>query len=126
MFGRKYSNVVRNNLIGSPLLTSSMAKEYGDVGPDEQVTDSRTSIGVRCGPWAVDRPGWMEAGTVPHGGGSSSGEYINETLERYLLTRDRPIKWTRSRPYKKNDQAHVEQKNYTHVRLPLRYGQRTV
>ena len=29
--------------------------------------------------------------------------------------------WTRSRPYKKNDQAHVEQKNFTHVRQLLGY-----
>jgi len=29
---------------------------------------------------------------------------------------------TRSRPYKKNDQAHVEQKNWTHVRQFVGYG----
>ena len=40
----------------------------------------------------------------------------------YLLTRERAVKWTRSRPYKKNDQAHVEQKNFTHVRQLLGYG----
>lgn len=27
-----------------------------------------------------------------------------------------PVQFTRSRPYKKNDNAHVEQKNWTHVR----------
>jgi len=25
----------------------------------------------------VDKPGWMEADTVAHGGGSSSGEFMN-------------------------------------------------
>ena len=26
--------------------------------------------------WAVDHPGWMEADTVAHGGGSLAGEFI--------------------------------------------------
>lgn len=133
-------------------------------------------IEVRCGPWDVDTPGWMECDTVSHGGGSNSGlflhtltmtdiysgwtdlqclqgltagatqqsvkaieqrlpydllgfdcdngsEFLNEQLESYLLNkkRKRSIKWTRSRPYKKNDQAHVEQKNFTHVRQLLGY-----
>ena len=135
----------------------------------------KSLIPVQCGPQEVDRPGWMEADTVSHGGGSSSGEFLwsltltdlhtgwtelaalwgnsggevrvclvniekrmpfellgfdcdngseflNTVLERYLLTRERAVKWTRSRPYKKNDQAHVEQKNFTHVRQLLGYG----
>ena len=51
----------------------------------------------------------------------NGSEFLNETLEKYLLTRNKPIRWTRSRPYKKNDQAHVEQKNFTHVRQLLGY-----
>ena len=135
----------------------------------------KTSIPVRCGPWEVDRPGWLEADTVSHGGGSSSGEFmwsltltdihtgwtelaglwgqtggevccglrriearmpfemlgfdcdngsefLNTTLERHLRNQARPASWTRSRAYKKNDQAHVEQKNFTHVRQLLGYG----
>jgi hypothetical protein len=135
----------------------------------------KTLIPIQCGPQEVDAPGWMEADTVSHGGGSSSGnflwsltltdlhtgwtelaalwgnsgsevrvgleniekrmpfnllgfdsdngsEFLNTVLEEYLLTRKRAIKWTRSRPYKKNDQAHVEQKNFTHVRQLLGYG----
>ena len=132
-------------------------------------------VPIRCGPQAFDEPGWMEADTVSHGGGSSSGaflwsltltdfhsgwtelaalwgnsggevrvgleriekrmpfpmlgfdcdngsEFLNEILEDYLLKRKRSIEWTRSRAYKKNDQAHVEQKNFTHVRQLLGYG----
>jgi len=135
----------------------------------------KTAIAVRCGPWDVDRPGWLEADTVSHGGGSSSGEFmwsltltdihtgwtelaglwgnsgrevcvglrriearmpfemhgfdcdngsefLNTAVERHLLQKGRPPKWTRSRAYKKNDQAHVEQKNFTHVRQLLGYG----
>ena len=47
------------------------------------------------------------------------GEFLNHHLYRYL--KERGIKQTRSRPYRKNDQAHVEQKNYTHVRQLLGY-----
>jgi hypothetical protein len=135
----------------------------------------KSTIAVRCGPWEVDRPGWLEVDTVSHGGGSSSGEFmwsltltdihtgwtelaglwgssgrevcvglrriearmpfemlgfdcdngsefLNTTVEDYLLNPARPPKWTRSRAYKKNDQAHVEQKNFTHVRQLLGYG----
>jgi len=131
-------------------------------------------VPIRCGPQAFDGPGWMEADTVSHGGGSSSGdflwsltltdfhsgwtelaalwgnragevrvgleriekrmpfellgldcdngsEFLNEILEDYLLRRTRRVDWTRSRAYKKNDQAHVEQKNFTHVRQLLGY-----
>lgn len=132
-------------------------------------------IPIRCGPQAFDAPGWFEADTVSHGGGSSSGaflwsltltdfhsgwtelaalwgnsggevrsgleriekrlpfpmlgfdcdngsEFLNEIVEAYLLRRNRGVEWTRSRAYKKNDQAHVEQKNFTHVRQLLGYG----
>ena len=135
----------------------------------------KSSVAVRCGPWEVDRPGWLEADTVSHGGGSSSGEFLwsltltdihtgwtelaglwgnsgrevcaglrriearmpfemlgfdcdngseflNAAVEAHLLGQARPPKWTRSRAYKKNDQAHVEQKNFTHVRQLLGYG----
>jgi hypothetical protein len=132
-------------------------------------------VPVRCGPQEFDQPGWLEADTVSHGGGSSSGaflwsltltdfhsgwtelaalwgnsggevragleriekrlpfamhgfdcdngsEFLNEIVEAYLLGRGRSVEWTRSRAYKKNDQAHVEQKNFTHVRQLLGYG----
>ena len=41
-------------------------------------------------------------------------EFINYEMDRYC--RGRGIKRFRSRPYKKDDQAHIEQKNGTHVR----------
>jgi len=47
------------------------------------------------------------------------GEFINFHLYEYL--KKQGIRQTRSRPYRKNDQAHVEQKNYTHVRQIIGY-----
>jgi len=49
------------------------------------------------------------------------GEFINHQLVRYCRAQTPPIHFTRSRPYQKNDQAHIEQKNFTNVRLWFGY-----
>jgi hypothetical protein len=49
----------------------------------------------------------------------NGGEFINDLLYRYCL--EEQITFTRSRPYKKNDQAHVEQKNWSVVRHTVGY-----
>jgi hypothetical protein len=121
-------------------------------------------------PWSPDTPGFVEADTVSHCGGSASGDYawsltltdiktawtenravwnkgsaavleqikdiekylpfpllgfnsdsgsefINHHVIRYLKHEKIPdLIFSRSRPNKKNDNAHVEQKNWTHVR----------
>lgn len=51
----------------------------------------------------------------------NGSEFLNYHLLRYLTNRKRPIQFTRSRAYKKDDNAHVEQKNWTHVRQWLGY-----
>ena len=51
----------------------------------------------------------------------NGGEFINHHLHRYLRNRPIPVDFTRSRPYHKNDNAHVEQKQWTHVRQLLGY-----
>lgn len=43
-------------------------------------------------------------------------EFLNYQVMKFLQTRTSPVVMTRSRPYHKNDNAHVEQKNFTHVR----------
>lgn len=49
----------------------------------------------------------------------NGSEFINETLLRYCQAEQ--ITFTRSRPYQKNDQAHVEQKNWSVVRHTIGY-----
>ena len=49
----------------------------------------------------------------------NGSEFINDHLLRYCRARD--IQFTRGRPYKKDDNAHIEQKNWTHVRRLLGY-----
>jgi hypothetical protein len=49
----------------------------------------------------------------------NGSEFINEHLRRYCQTR--AIQFTRGRPYKKDDNAHIEQKNWTHVRRLMGY-----
>jgi hypothetical protein len=46
----------------------------------------------------------------------NGSEFMNEFLANYFFKRPTPVDFVRRRPYKKNDNAHVEQKNYTHVR----------
>ncbi len=51
----------------------------------------------------------------------NGSEFLNHHLWTYFVDRKKPVHFTRSRPYKKNDNAHVEQKNWTHVRQLLGY-----
>jgi hypothetical protein len=134
----------------------------------------KNQIPIRTSNEDIDRPGYLEADTVAHCGGSMSGsfiwsitytdikstwtvtravwnkgcegvvdqtrdvesklpfailgfdcdngsEFLNYHLSGYLLDRKRPVHFTRSRAYRKNDNAHVEQKNWTHVRELLGY-----
>ena len=46
----------------------------------------------------------------------NGGEFLNHHVMGWLQKRERPVFMTRSRPYKKDDNAHVEQKNWTHIR----------
>ena len=134
----------------------------------------KTQIPIRTDNFDITRPGFLEADTVAHCGGSLSGdfiwsitytdictgwtsnraiwnkgsagviaatqaveqnlpfellgfdcdngsEFLNWHLVRYFQERPQPVSFTRSRPYKKNDNAHVEQKNWSHVRQLLGY-----
>lgn len=51
----------------------------------------------------------------------NGSEFLNWHLYRYFVDRKKPVKFTRSRPYHKNDNAHVEGKNWTHIRQYLGY-----
>ena len=47
----------------------------------------------------------------------NGSEFLNWHLLRYFeYPRTNPVMFTRSRPYHKDDNAHIEQKNWTHVR----------
>jgi hypothetical protein len=131
-------------------------------------------IPIKTSHWDVTKPGFVEADTVAHCGGSLEGdfvwsltftdvfsgwtenravwnkgaygvhkqiediehnlpftilgfhcdngsEFLTHHLYSYFTERKAPVTFTRSRPNKKNDNAHVEQKNWTHVRLLLGY-----
>jgi len=52
----------------------------------------------------------------------NGSEFINHHIESYFINRKKPVQFTRSRPYYKNDNAHIEQKNWTHIRQYLGYS----
>lgn len=51
----------------------------------------------------------------------NGGEFLNHHVLRWLQKRPRPVFMTRSRPYQKDDNAHIEQKNWTHLRQCFGY-----
>ena len=51
----------------------------------------------------------------------NGSEFLNRTLFRHFSQRKHPVQFTRSRAYHKDDNAHIEQKNWTHVRQWLEY-----
>jgi len=134
----------------------------------------RNKIPINTGQWQEHRPGFVEADTVAHCGGSMLGqfaytldcvdiatgwseqravwskldkgvvqqmksieralpfpllgfdsdngsEFLNHRLFRHFINRKNPVQFTRSRAYRKDDNAHVEQKNWTHVRQWIGY-----
>jgi len=52
----------------------------------------------------------------------NGNEFLNWHLLRYFTKRKKPVQFTRSRPYHKDDNAHIEQKNWTQVRQWLGYS----
>lgn len=46
----------------------------------------------------------------------NGGEFRNHHVVAWLHQRPKPVLFTRSRPHRKNDNARVEQRNWTHVR----------
>jgi transposase InsO family protein len=82
-------------------------------------TESRAVLGR--GEEAVQRALNEIAGVLPFrllGVDSDNGsEFINWHLKKWCEQKE--IQLTRGRPYKKDDNAHVEQKNWTHVRKLL-------
>ena len=46
----------------------------------------------------------------------NGNEFLNHQFIRYLQNREDKVALKRGRPYRKNDQCYVEQKNFTHVR----------
>ena len=51
----------------------------------------------------------------------NGGEFLNRHLLRHFTQRKQPVQFTRSRAYHKDDNAHIEQKNWTHIRQWLGY-----
>jgi len=51
----------------------------------------------------------------------NGSESLNWTILKYWVHRKIPVQYTRSREYQKNDNAHIEGKNWTHVRQYIGY-----
>lgn len=52
----------------------------------------------------------------------NGSEFLNWHLYKYFNLRPKPVTFTRSRPYRKNDNAHIEEKNWSIVRQYMGYN----
>lgn len=157
-------------------LLQPVRKKYGShgLGATRPVNPLKHQVPIRTHHTNIDRPGFLQADSVAHGGDSvedsfvwsitmtdvfsqwtecravwnkgyhgvakaieqiegvlpfailgfhsdNGGEFINHHLYRYFRNRHEPIEFTRTRPDHKDDNAYVEQKNWTHVRQLLGY-----
>jgi hypothetical protein len=157
------------------LLAPARAQHWRGRGGTKPGSLLRSEIPIRTGTWDLSRPGFLEADSVAHCGGSmagdfiwsltytdilsgwteggavwnkgaagvlaatreveerlpfgllgfdsdNGGEFLNHHLWAYMRERQAPVAFTRSRPYHSDDNAHVEQKNWTWARQLLGYG----
>jgi len=158
------------------LLASARAQHSGrGRGGTKPGSLLRSEIPIRTGTWDLSQPGYLEADSVAHCGGSlagsfiwsltytdilsgwteggavwnkgatgvlaatreveqrlpfgllgfdsdNGGEFLNHHLWTYMRERKEAVEFTRSRPYHSDDNAHVEQKNWTWARKLLGYG----
>lgn len=157
-------------------LLRPIRKQYGShgLGATRPVHTLKLQIPIRTSHRNVDRPGFIQADTVAHGGDSTEGdfvwsltltdvfsqwteshavwnkgyaniaqaiaeieehlpftilgfhvdnggEFLNHHLWRFFRRRQPPVQFTRTRPDHKDENAYVEQKNWTHVRQLLGY-----
>jgi hypothetical protein len=157
-------------------LLSKERKKLGKLGlsTTKPGTLIKKQVPIKTNQWDETRPGFVEADTVAHCGGSVAGafvytvnmvdiatgwtearaiwgkgekscfeavrsietalpfkilgfdsdngsEFLNWHLYKYFTRRKLPVEYTRSRSYHKNDNAHIEGKNWTHIRQYLGY-----
>ena len=102
----------------------------GDYANTVDLVDIATSWTEQAASWGKGEIGVLAAlkdmeSRIPFsvlGFDSDNGsEFINYHLMRHFADRVNPVQFTRSRPYHKDDNAHIEQKNWTHVRQWLGY-----
>lgn len=156
------------------LLTPARAEHFRGRCGTKPGSLLRSEIPIRTGTWDLSQPGYLEADSVAHCGGSmagdfiwsltytdilsgwteggavwnkgaigvlaatrevearlpfgllgfdsdNGGEFLNHHLWTYMRERKEAVEFTRSRPYHSNDNAHVEQKNWTWARQLLGY-----
>jgi hypothetical protein len=83
---------------------------------ESRVVMGKSQIGVLSAMQDIERALPFKLLGIDSDNGS---EFINYHLKTFCDQKN--IQFTRGRPYKKDDNAHIEQKNYTHVRKILGY-----
>jgi hypothetical protein len=87
--------------------------------------------------WTESRGIWTKSSSAVHGAlgameksfpfpihflkTDSGSEFMNDRVYSFLVMREFPVQMLRSRPYHKDDQCYVEQKNFQHARSVFGY-----
>ena len=101
-----------NTLMGSYINTLTMTDLYSG-WTENRAMSSKTSESIIGAMKSIEK----DLPFTLVGFASDNGsEFLNHDVNWYFKRRNDPVKVVRRRPYKKNDNAHVEQKNWTHVR----------
>lgn len=106
------------NSLAGDFVWSLTLTDYRSEWTECRATWGKGSEGVKAQIIAIEKTLPFELKGFDCDNGS---EFLNHHLLRYFQERIKPVQFTRSRPYKKNDNAHVEQKNWTHVRQLFGY-----
>jgi len=101
----------------------------GSVGVLDRIKDIENHIPFSLKRFNCDKKAGLPFGRLKaarraramDGPSHNGSEFLNYHLLRYFTDRPKVVSFTRSRPYKKNDNAHVEQKHWSHVRQLLGY-----
>src|SRR3989338_1881322 len=127
---RPTSGMRRGRASSKPIPSPTVGTRWPGSSPSLDITDIATGWTEQRAVWGKGERGVLEQiisieASLPFSilgfDCDNGGEFLQWHLIRYFQNRPKPVQFTRSRPYQKYDNAHIEQKNWTHVRQWLGY-----
>lgn len=118
-------NVTKPGTVQSDTVAHTTASMEGDFASTVTTTDVYSSWTENRAVWSKSHRNMISAlseieDALPFeletAKSDSGSEFMNWAVVGYYQKREKPVKVVRGRPYRKNDNCYVEQKNFTHVR----------
>lgn len=118
-------NVDRPGTVQSDTVAHTTSSLEGDFANTVTSTDIHTSWTENRAIWNKSHKNMIQAISdiedslpfaIETAKSDSGSEFMNWAVVAYYQKRPKPVQVVRGRPYRKNDNCYVEQKNFTHVR----------